>query len=111
MQEFLNVILLLAVISCGFSIMLWPLTGKKGMDPFLIIRPIIRGTVRFVGSTFRELTILFRGWGRGLWRAVRRPGTSWWAKVPLTLLAVSCTSVGIVCSIPAQLLPTGKKKK
>lgn len=79
MQELLSFILLLAIISCGLSIMLSPLTGKK-MDPFLLLRPIGRYAKRLSRRSLTGFFKTLKQWTRSTWRAAQHPGRPFVAK-------------------------------
>lgn len=105
MQEILNLLVLLAILSCGLSVMLSPMTGKKGLDPFLLIRPLARWVGRQPGRFARGTSKALRASAKSSWRRARNGATPLIEKLFLYPLSVV---LGILC-IPGIII--GEKKK
>lgn len=67
MESLLASILLLAVISCGLSVIASGVTGRA--DAFLFIRPLVRLLTRAPARICRGISRLSSRWARRLWRS------------------------------------------
>lgn len=103
MQELLNLLVLLAIISCGLSIMLFPFTGRV-MDPFIILRPLVRGLRRGFGNLFAAASKALKNLGRAAWRRAGRRRTLAIERVLLYIVAFVLALIAGMLSIPASLL-------
>lgn len=109
MEAIIGCLLKLAIISCGISVMASGFRSKKGMDPWLILRPIGRFTWRSTRRTVPKLAKALCNGANSMWRHARHPRTPVPAKVCLYPLSVLVGICGIAVSIPAYILGEIKK--
>ena len=110
-NAFLSLALLLAIISCGASLILSPFSSKKGMDPLMLLRPIVKWAIRVPVRILRTVTPALRRWTLASWRQAGRTGTSTVQSVLLYIMAV-VTGLGYaILAIPQVIIGGGGKKK
>lgn len=108
MQEFVSLVVLLVVLSCGLSIMLSPLTGRK-MDPFLLARPFGQYAKKVSKRGLTGALKTCKKWTRSSWRAAQNPRQHILLRLLLYGLATVCGIGVAILAIPADIFSSGKK--
>jgi hypothetical protein len=110
MEELAKFCVVLVVLSCGLSIMMGPLFGKKGMDPFIILRPVLRNLRIGVVRMFCALSKGLKDYGKQAWRnanmRTRHPIIRFLLYVGSTILY----GAGLLIALPAYALGSMSKK-